>query len=178
MTNWDFKGVYDIIKNKRNPEFWHTTNSSHPGIGWNIKTVIPKNEFATNDIKCIIHDWEDLCVIHSTLVTWCDAAFDWDGNKLNEWQTIWIRAGYDVILEDVQGEGIHRFKIVNYIPGQEPILASIVDNLKLQLGRTMDKMEEEEYTNLLEIIEVLVQSNEYDVQEKRKNIKVIDNDGI
>ncbi len=174
MNNFDFKGVYAIISKNKNPEFWHAYNNTHPGPEWSIKTIIPKPEFADDNIKYILYGWVDLYIKHPTLVTWTKEAFDWNGNNLAEWQTIWIKNGYDVIRENTKCEGKQGFKLTTLTFGKDEVLESIVDNLKLQIDKTMDKTDEEEYTKLLEIVEAMLSNNEHEIQEKRKNIKVVE----
>lgn len=177
MADWDFLGVLDVIKNGTNPEIWHVRNGTHPGIGWNIKTVIPKSQFCTDDNKYIILSWLKLCVDFVMTVTWTDAAYDWNGNLLPEWQTIWVKDGFDVVPKDPAITGINSLKLITSTNGVEPAIESVIDNLRDQLVQSNNKADIDELTELLDIAEtMLLQTSESDIIARRKNIKVIDED--
>ena len=177
MTDWDFVGTLDIVKNGTNPEIWHVRNNTHPGIGWSIKTVIPKLQFCQNAQKDLVYGWANLCAKHVTMVTWTDAAYDWDGNNLNEWQTMWVRDGFDVIPADTVTAGIKDLKLVTVTKGREPAIESIIDNLRAQLAQSNNVSEQDELTELLEIAEaMLTQTSDSASKTRRKNMKVVDED--
>ena len=111
------------------------------------------------------------------MVTWTDAAYDWDGNNLNEWQTMWVRDGFDVIPADTVTAGIKDLKLVTVTKGREPAIESIIDNLRAQLAQSNNASEQDELTELLEIAEaMLTQTSDSASKTRRKNMKVVDED--
>ena len=170
-------GALDVIKNSTNPEIWHVRNNTHPGIGWSIKTVIPKPEYSAKESRDLIYGWVNLCAKHINHVTWTDAAYDWDGNNLDEWQTMWVRDGFDVIPSDTVTGGIPDLKLITAVKGVEPAIESVIDNLRSQLAQSNNASEQAELTELLEIAEALLtQTSDTASKTRRKNMKVVDED--
>jgi len=175
MTEWDFLGALDVIKNGINPEIWHVRNSSHPGIGWSIKTVIPKPQFAGIESRQVIEGWVTVCAEHPTFVTWTDDAYDWEGNLLKEWQTMWVRDGYDVDQQEHNDSVV--YKLVTAVKGREPALELVIDRIRSQLAQSNDEANTAELTELLEIAEaMLTQTSDSDSRMRRKKLKVVDDD--
>lgn len=176
MSDWDFTGVMDVISNGTNPEFLHARNGSHPGIGWSIKTVIPKPRYAGIDSRGIIEGWSMMCALHPMLVTWSDDAYDWAGNHLEEWQTMWVRDGWDVLRDDAS-EDVPVFKLVTAAKNREPAIESIVDDLRAQLVQSTDASVISELTDLLEVAEAMLsQASEQDSKAMRNNLRFVDDD--
>ena len=173
-NDWDFLGTLDAIKTRLNPEIWHVKYMSHPGIGWNIKTILPEISIANDNMKLIIMAWINMCAQFSTIVTWTDVTYDWEGNKILNWQTIWIKDGYDIIEgHDIDNNLVLRLTKAN--PGQEPIILKLIDNLKWQIAQCTNNANIKELEDLLEITEsLLTQTSDAVSRAKRNKIKVID----
>ena len=172
--DWDFNGTLATIQDLPNPELWHVKNKTHAGIGWSIKTVIPKPAYADDSTSDIVHHWSLLCAFNAHLVTWTDAAYDWEGNSLEEWQTIWVKDGWDVILKkDKDGNLDH--EIVPFERGTALLMENVIDSLRSRMASSYDANEQAELDQLIDLAEALIkQPSEQDVAALRKKIQVVD----
>lgn len=116
MFEQEAKLLLESLKRLRNPEIYHYNAGTHPGISWYIKTVIPAYD-VDGEAKKVVDLWRDLSSLHENLVKINDVAFDWNGNRINGWQTVWIDHDIDVILGNPEGSGNFLYEIVDYDTG-------------------------------------------------------------
>lgn len=169
----DFIGVLDVIKNLKNPEIWHVSNSTHPGIGWSIKSVMPFHEVAEPSMIRICDMWTMLSNIHPNIVKLTNKSFDWNGNELIGWKTIWIRDGLDIKIT-LDDNKLPKYEIITFQNGSRSVIKNIIDKLQEQIANSNND-EKIELESLLDICETIIsQVSEFDSQNMRKNFKVID----
>lgn len=179
MTNrqpnpiFDLSGVMEAITVLPNPEQWHVGMSTHPGIGWSIKTIIPSHDIAEPDIIRICDLWLMLQHVHPELVTVTDLACDWAGGIIDGWKTVWIADGWDIRITDGRN-GIPSYEILPFQDGSKIIAKEVIDMLADQLAQSKhgDQHSLEELAKVCEAI--ACQVSEMDSQIMRNSLKVID----
>ena len=106
-TTWDFSDVYDVLKDKVNPEITHYQNGQHPGLGWYLKTIIPCNNNGDCEINLAVNR---LKMFHSHVVCTTPVAYNWEQAAIVGWHSLWIRDGRDIRFTHT-GEGKINFEI-------------------------------------------------------------------
>jgi hypothetical protein len=174
---WDFSGALNVIKSGINPEMWHAKNGSHPGFGWNIKTVIPKPIYASIDSRNIIASWNIVCAQYPDIIKITDESYDWAGNNLIEWQTVWIKEGFDIVNDTPTNNANPLYKTIMSTINSKTDMKNIIDTIRSQMLKSTDEQLKQELSELLEIAEVIEsQTSEQVSKNNRKNLKVLDND--
>lgn len=171
---FDFSGVLETLEGFPNPEQWHVRMSTHPGIGWNIKTVIPSKPIAEQDMVRICDLWTMLSVMYPDMITITDTACDWTGKQLEEWLTVWLAEGWDIRITNDGVRGLPSYEISPADIGIRSRAKEIVDMLHARLAHSSDD-DREELETLLEACNALIgQVSEIDSQVMRKNIRILD----
>lgn len=170
---FDYVGVTETLTNCDNPEIWQADNLSHPGLIWSIKTVIPKPEFADNDTVDIIQLYHSAAEIKHNFVKITPDAFNWNGDKLPEWDTVWVKRGWDIEISNHNGVLVS--EIVNSTKTTVEIAKSLIDSISKQLAK-LDKIEDrEELLDMIEACEILTSTtSDYESKKLRSNFRVID----
>lgn len=175
--DWDFRGVLGVIRDGTNPEIWHMRNGTHPGVGWSIKTVIPRPQTAGIDSRGIITGWSMICARYPMSVTWTDDSYDWAGNHLPEWQTMWVRDGFDVVSDEVLDDGTTVYTLIKAEDASERAVAAIIDQLRDQLAASTSEELTQELAELLEVAEAMVtKTSDVESKAKRKRLRVVEDD--
>jgi hypothetical protein len=112
---FDFTNVDKILKTKPNPEICHYQNNSHPGVNWWLKTVIPNhpsNCYALDIVKF----WNRLAKLYPTQILISDIAFDWNNNRIDYCQSIWLNKKIDIKVK-IDEDGDFDYDILDYDEG-------------------------------------------------------------
>jgi hypothetical protein len=86
-------GIVEFLKTAVHPEIHHFRAGSHPGLGWWLKTVFPHDDFYQYG-----RSWEIFASIHPDLVCIGETAYDWTGNQILGWGSVWVADDHDVQL--------------------------------------------------------------------------------
>lgn len=173
QKQFDYTGVVDALINNDNPEIWHADNLSHPGLAWSIKTVIPKPEFADNDTVDIIQLYHKIAETKYNFVKITPEAFNWSGNSLEQWDTVWVKRGWDV--EIVDKNGTLDYNVCSSTKTSTDIAKSLIDSISKQLAKLDTIEDREELLDLIEACEVLFSmTSDYESKKLRSNFRVID----
>lgn len=91
--------ILEALRNSKkiNPEVWHARNYIHPGYQWNIKTIIPSKKIIDLSAKFITDLWDKIEKNHPGVIQITDFAYDWDGQIIKNWRTIWLNKHIDII---------------------------------------------------------------------------------
>lgn len=172
LSCFDLTDVIETIDSLPNPEQWHVKMATHPGVGWSIKTIIPSHEIAEDGMIRICDLWSMIGQTHCDLVNVTDHAYDWSGNLIDGWNTIWIRDGWDVNVT-CDGGSPPAYEILPFQESSKVIAQGVLDMLSHQLAQS--NTDRQDLETLADVCEALIsQVSETDSQIKRKNIKVID----
>lgn len=173
QKQFDYTGVLDVLINGDNPEIWHADNLSHPGLAWSIKTVIPKPEFVDNDTVDIVQLYHRIAETKCNFVKITPDAFNWTGDSLEEWDTVWVKRGWDIELID--RSGTLDYSICSSTKTSTEIAKSLIDSIGKQLAK-LDTIEaREELLDMIEACEVLSSmTSDYESKKLRSNFRVID----
>jgi hypothetical protein len=173
-TNLDFTGALDAISELCNPEIWHVRYSTHPGIGWSIKTVIPSHDIADDSVLRICDMWSMVSAMHPEIVTITKQAFDWNGSMIKDWKTVWVTDGSDVSISFNESK-TPIYEITTIQDGYRNTASMIVDNLSDQLANSNEPGITKELGELLDIAEAIgSQVSEFDSQKLRSGIHIVD----
>ena len=173
QKQFDYTGVIETLISGDNPEIWHADNLTHPGLAWSIKTVIPKPEHADNDTVDIIQLYHKIAETKYNFVRILPEAFDWNGNRLNEWDTVWVKRGWDI--DFVEENGVMTYNIVSSTKTATDIAKSLIDSISTQLAKLETIEAREELLDLIEACEILSSmTSDYESKKLRSNFRVID----
>ncbi len=174
QTTFDYIGVIETLVATDNPEIWHADNLTHPGLSWSIKTIIPKPEFADNDTVNIVQFWHKLASTKFNLVKITHDTFNWTGNLLPQWDTIWIKRGWDIEISS-STDGTLYHKVCSSSKTSAQIAETLIDNIGKQLAKLENIEEREELLDLIEACEVMLSmTTDYESARMRSNFRVID----
>lgn len=173
QKQFDYIGVVQTLIDGENPEIWHADNLTHPGLSWVIKTVIPKPEFADNDTVDIIQLYHKIAETKHNFVRILPEAYNWSGNKLEEWDTVWVKRGWDV--EFIEKNGVLTYNICSSTKTSTDIAKTLIDSISKQLAKLDTIEEREELLDMIEACEILSSmTSEYESKKLRSNFRVID----
>jgi hypothetical protein len=173
QKQFDYVGVTETLTNHDNPEIWHADNLSHPGLVWSVKTVIPKPEFADNDTVDLIQLYHKIAETRYNFVKITPEAFNWNGDRLEEWDTVWIKRGWDIEFADENGT--LTYNICSYTKTSTDIAKSLIDSIGKQLAKLDTIEEREELLDMLEACEIMSSmTSDYESKKLRSNFRVID----
>jgi len=92
----ELKVALNTIEGSTNPEIYHFHRGSHPGIKYYIKTIMPGPYILNDNTAPIWRFWTELSNVHPRLIKLVDIAYDWEGNVIAGWWTIWIENRIDI----------------------------------------------------------------------------------
>jgi hypothetical protein len=92
----DFDSTIASILDSINPEIHHYRHDRHPGYKWYIKTIIPGQEVLTECTYQIYTSWQDFCNRHANIACLTNIAYDWQGQIIQGWWTLWLDTRIDV----------------------------------------------------------------------------------
>lgn len=174
LSGFDFSGVLEALEGLPNPEQWHVKMSTHPGIGWSIKTVMPSKEIADPDMVRICDLWTMLGMLYPDMITITDTACDWTGEPIEGWSTIWLADGWDVRITNDGIRGLPSYEISTPEVGIRSRAKEIVDIIQSRLAHSSDA-DRDSLETLIEACNALIsQVSEIDSQVMRKNIRILD----
>jgi hypothetical protein len=173
QNQFDYTGVTDTLIAGDNPEIWHADNLTHPGLAWSIKTVIPKPEYADNDTVDIVQLYHRIAEAKYNFVKITPEAFNWNGDVLTEWDTVWVKRGWDI--EFVELDDSLTYNIVSSAKTSTDIAKSLIDSISKQLAKLDTIEEREQLLDLIEACEILSSmTSDYESKKLRSNFRVID----
>lgn len=174
QKQFDYLGVTDALINNDNPELWHADHLSHPGLSWSIKTIIPKLEFADNDTVDTIQQYHRLAETKYNFVKITSEAFNWNGDLLSNWDTVWVKKGWNVeFYKDKQGN--LKSNVCSSTKTSVEIAKSLIDSLGKQLTNLNSIEEREELLDLIEACEIIASTTtDYEINQLRSKFRVID----
>lgn len=160
--------LLDTIADKLNPEIHHYHRGSHPGASWYIKTVVPQAHKLTGESRSLADFWDQVASNHPDLILITDQAYDWDGIAISGWRTIWANNRIDIIWNRCPWDGFS-YRIVDFNEGLNQSGLSLLG----MLGQYR------ELGNIGEIAGFLsTYTTEKNSNSKRKNIRVLDDEGL
>ena len=177
MIDREIKATLDTIKGSKNPEIHHFNYGSHPGIKFYIKTILPGPIILNDNTHKIWKFWKDLSIQHSKLIILVERAYDWQGNRLRGWWTIWLNQKIDIIWSYSEENGFD-YNIVDYEIG----LKHSADKSLSWFDTLTDRHHPDDilcYEQLEEVASFLKSyTSEKSANLHRTNLKVLENDKI
>jgi hypothetical protein len=169
--------VLQTIQDSINPEIYHFRYGTHPGQKYYIKTIVPGPRIINDDTYVFWQFWETLANRYPRLVKLIDYAFDWHGNHIPHWWTIWLEERIDITWTWSRRDGID-FHLIDYDLGLKysgkKAVSLFEDNI--------DRLSPEDQVcldQLKEIADFLYNyTSERQAESNRKKFTVIDNDNI
>ena len=173
QKTFDYIGIIETLIGTENPEIWHADNLTHPGLAWSIKTVIPKIECADNDTVDIIQLYHKIAETKYNFVKITPEAFNWNGDLLSNWNTVWIKRGWDI--EFIDKNGVLDYTISSFAKTSVKIAETLIDSISKQLAKLDNIEDREELLDLIEACEaVSSMTTEYESKKLRANFRVVD----
>lgn len=174
QKTFDYVGVIETLTATDNPEIWHADNLTHPGLSWSIRTVIPKIEFVDNDTVNIVQFWHKLAETAFNFVKITPEAFNWSGNLLPQWDTIWLKRGWDIEISEL-ADGTLYYTVCNANTTSAKIAETLIDSIGKQLAKLENIEDREELLDLIEACEAMASlTTDYESDKLRSNFRVID----
>lgn len=113
MLDKDLQSTLSTIQDATNPEIFHFRYGTHPGSKYNIKTIIPGPRIINDDTYVFWQFWETLANKYPRLIRLIDHAYDWHGNVIEHWWTIWLEQRVDISWTWSRQDGID-FHLVDF----------------------------------------------------------------
>ena len=177
MLDVNLQSVLDIIHDGTNPEIHHFRNGTHPGTRYYIKTIIPGPRIINDDTYVFWQFWETITGRYPRIIKLVDRAYDWQGNIIEHWWTIWIEERVDILWSWSRTNGID-FHLIDYDLG---LKYSGTNALELFAG-SVDRLSPEDqlcFDQLAEIAEFLKSwTSDMRAEQNRKKLTVIENEQI
>lgn len=168
----------NTILDSKNPEIHHYHRGSHPGARWYIKTILPGPALLTNTSDILFSTWKRISEKHRNLVRIVDSAYDWQGDVLPGWYTIWLDNGIDITWGIEHGSEMH-YVIVDIDTG---LKISAAESRKWMDSNLMNRQSGDHslsYDRLREITDFLeTHTSEKRSQENRRNLRILETDEI
>lgn len=108
--DFTLSGVLGVIETGVPPEIMHFRKGTHPGKNWWLKTVVPLQQ----DTR-ITSIWMHISRMHPALVLLTPTAYDWYGEIISGFQSVWIKENLD--LELLVKKRIFDYNIVSFAEG-------------------------------------------------------------
>jgi hypothetical protein len=165
----DFDGVWEILDSTIPPEISHYRAGNHPGLGWWLKTAVPKNTNLSNA-------WQTLATNHPTVVQMVHVAYNWQGAEIQSALSVWIRDNQDLDLDHINGQWHYVIR-----PFDESVNVwghRLNQNLRTwQRRKHKTKLDEDNWHKLKSVAQMLqTWTSNQQAQIKRKGLKlVVDN---
>jgi len=173
----EIQATLDTIQGSNNPEIHHYHYGTHPGVRFYIKTILPGPIILNNDTYKIWKFWKDLEKKHSELIKLVKRAYDWQGNKLLGWWTIWLDQRIDIVWNYSADTGFD-YNMVDYEIG----LKLSADKSLSWFDALTNRLHPDDkvcYRQLEEVADFLKSYTSDELAKKnRKILKVLDNDQI
>lgn len=178
MQETELNVALNTIEGSTNPEVYHAQNGTHPGRRWYIKTIIPGPKILNDDTHPLFLFWQTLQSRHTKMVRMSDTAFDWKGNIVKNWWTMWLDEKIDINWTYTRNDGFD-YEIVDNDIGMK----KTAEKLDLWLNEDIDTRHINNlpisYERLHEITEFLrTFTTEHRSQLNRSKLRVLDNDQI
>lgn len=179
MLDQGLENTLYTIKDLKNPEIHHYHRGKHPGIKWYIKTIMPGPKILNNDTYVLYNLWKYLESRFPKLVKLVDCAYDWQGELIPSWYTIWLNEKIDIRVSWNRANGFS-WDIVEYDLG---LNASAKDALELMdnsfTAARHSKQSTVCYNELCNILEYLkTWTSDKKAKANRQNLRIIDYDEI
>ena len=170
LESLDFSDVVDILKSRPNPEVTHYHHGSLPGLSWYLKTLVPNLDCPTPESRPIVTLIQRMTRRYPDKILVVRSAFNWNQELLGQFNSLWIRDGYDVAITSHNGSLSYRLVkqnkqstiAIDYLNGQ----------LNSQLSTASDQ-QKEELSLLTNAANILHNRYSESAQECRSNFKVI-----
>jgi hypothetical protein len=168
----------DTVEGSSNPEVFHAQNGFHPGRRWSIKTIIPGPKILNDDTHPLFLFFQAIQSRHPKIVKLTDKAFDWKGNLIPYWFTIWIEEKVDIHWTYSRADGFD-YEIIDYDIGMKNSAARIQSWINEDLDTRHTGHLPISYERLHEIVEFLgTYTTEHRSQHNRSKLKVLHNEQI
>lgn len=178
MQENELNVALDTIEGSSNPEIYHAQYGFHPGHRWYIKTILPGPKILNDDTYPLFSFFQALQSRHGKIVRLMDHAFDWKGNVIKDWWTLWINEKIDIDWTYSRENGFD-YEIIDNDVGLKKSAAKIVDWINEDLDTRHAKNLPVSYERLNEITEFLQTfTTEHRSNLNRSKLKVITNDQI
>jgi hypothetical protein len=137
-----FEGIVDLLEENPHPEWHHVNAGSHPGEEFYLKTVCPDPALADLDIHGLGEAWHQFARDSKEHILITEQAFDWTGELIPGWNSVWLNMNYDVqyslreprgmafrVLPRIEGE-IHASQWLKDLLGRSRALASSLQDVE------------------------------------------------
>jgi len=177
VIHGELKAALDTIEGSTNPEIYHYRRGSHPGIKYYIKTILPGPYILNENTAAIWKFWNELSCVHPRLIKLIDRAYDWEGELISGWWTIWLENRID-IQWNFLNNSIIDYKILEFEIGLKLSAETAIDTLTTITNRHTDE-DTACYEKLKDISVFLGTYTSDDMAERnRKKFMVITDDNI
>lgn len=177
MLGQNLQLVLETIQEATNPEIYHFRRGSHPGQKYYIKTIIPGPTILNDDTYVFWQFWETLAGKYPRIIKLIDHAYDWYGNSIADWWTIWLEERIDITWTWSRTDGID-FHLIDYDLGLKYSGQRALNIIKDDI----DRLSPEDLVCLEQIQEIADFLKSYTTErlaeQNRKKFKVIENEQI
>ncbi len=178
MLSNEIEQTLHTITGSKNPEIYHYQRGSHPGVKWYIKTIIPGYGMLTDDSYPLWAMWRFLTEHYPHLIKIINSAYDWQGNLLTGWWTIWLDQRIDIRVKWSKEDGFD-WKLVDYEDGLKLSAEDISSMISTLFDDRHTEQETLQFKQLNYILDFLrTYTTDKRSKENRKKLKVIENDQI
>ena len=168
----------DTIEGSQNPEIYHAQRGVHPGQRWWIKTIIPGSKILNDDTHPLFLFWHALQGRNPRLIRITNKAFDWNGNLIENWCTVWCDIKIDVDWTYSRLNGFE-YEIVDYDIGIKKSAEKLKEWINADLDIRQIDQRPVSYDRLQEIAEFLrTFTAESRSQKNRSMLRVLENEQI
>jgi hypothetical protein len=165
--------ILEKISGLINPEIHHFNGGTHPGdVRWSIKTIIPGELIINDQTKDILILWQTILYYHPTKVSIIERAYDWNGNIIDGWWTVFLDQTIDIIVTDY---GTYEWDVVDFNTGMKVFASKQIDKLKSLQHSGQIKSGEVYSDQMLDILEFLkTYTSDENSKLKRNNLRILD----
>lgn len=170
----ELEETLDTILGSKNPEIHHHQNGSHPGIKWYIKTIIPSYELLNNDTYQLWILWKYLSEHFPNLIKITNIAYNWNGDLIPRWWTIWLDQKIDIRVNWSNENGF-TWKMVDFDIGLKISAYEIEQLFENNFNDRLSNIDKAHYKQLHYILEFLrTYTNDKRSKDNRKHLRVIE----
>lgn len=177
MLDRELNHTVGTILGSKNPEIHHYHQRSHPGAKWYIKTILPNINIIAEDAYPILLEWQKIIKKNKNLICITDIAYDWSGDRIPNWSTIWLNNRIDVIW-NFEDNAIN-WQVVDVDVGFKTSATTAMQWVKTNLSSRQSHPSAIDFDNLCEIANFLkTYTSEKHSKNLRAQLRVIDSNEI
>lgn len=179
MIDQGLENTLHTIRDLKNPEIHHYHRGKHPGIKWYIKTIIPGPKILNNDTYVLYNLWKHLESRWPKLIRLIECAYDWQGDSIPYWYTVWLNERIDVRISWNRNDGFS-WNIVDYEIGLNSSANDALEIIDNSLTAARHSQQSTVcYNELCNILEYLkTWTSDKKAKTNRQNFRIIDYDEI